>query len=445
MFEATLPAMPRLLTALAEWLGCITVLMLMEKRWSPKITALIHLLFGTVIVLSQYCAYEAGTNEVFSQRTGFYVWAVGMAACMLIMLLYIMLCSRCSFSTAVGCWAVAFVTAELMASVEWQVSSALLASRSMKNAGVILVMLCVFGAMLLGVYVGEKKIYDGPVRMERMQSMLLWILALLAMVISNVGFQKMVWEDQADLRTTLSSIRSLVDFGALASMYLIQRVYWEHAMQMEMASVNYMLNLQYQQYRDYKMNSEYISRQCHDLKYQIDALRRACTEDEREQYLSEMETAIRNYNAQNVTGNPVLDTILTQKKILCCQSGIQFSCMADARELRQISVRDISIIFGNLIDNAMECVLQYEDAEDRMIQGEVYQKQGFLMIKFRNCFYGSLQFERGLPVTTKTDKARHGYGLKSVRYTVEKYHGTMKVSTEEGWFSVKILLPIEAS
>lgn len=220
---------------------------------------------------------------------------------MLIMLLYIMLCSRCSFSTAVGCWAVAFVTAELMASVEWQVSSALLASRSMKNAGVILVMLCVFGVMLLGVYVGEKKIYDGPVRMEPMQSVLLWILALLAMVISNVGFQKMVWRGQADLQTTLSSIRSLVDFGALASMYLIQRVYWEHAMQLEMASVNYMLNLQYQQYRDYKMNSEYISRQCHDLKYQIEALRRACTEDEREQYLAEMETAIRNYNAQNVT------------------------------------------------------------------------------------------------------------------------------------------------
>ena len=272
MFEATLPAMSRLLAALAEWMGCITVLMLMEKRWTKKITAILHLLFGIVIVLSQYCAHKAGTNETLGQQTRFYVWAVGMAACMLIMLLYIMLCSRCTFSTAVGCWAVAFVTAELMASVEWQVSSALLASRSMKNAGVILVMLCVFGGILLGVYVGEKKIYDGPVRMERMQSVLLWILALLAMVISNVGFQKMMWEDQADLRTTLSSIRSLVDFGALASMYLIQRVYWEHAMQMEMASVNYMLNLQYQQYRDYKMNSEYISRQCHDLKYQIEAL-----------------------------------------------------------------------------------------------------------------------------------------------------------------------------
>lgn len=117
--------------------------------------------------------------------------------------------------------------------------------------------------------------------------------------------------------------------------------------------------------------------------------------------------------------------------------------MADGRELKQISVRDISIIFGNLIDNAMECVLQYEDPGDRLIQGEVYRKNEFLMIQFCNCFHGSIQYERNLPVTTKADKRNHGCGLKSVLYTVEKYHGTMKISTEKGWFSVKILIPIQ--
>ena len=158
-----------------------------------------------------------------------------------------------------------------------------------------------------------------------------------------------------------------------------------------------------------------------------------------------MEDAVQNYNAQNVTGNPVLDTILTQKKIFCAQNKIQLSCMADGRRLQQISVRDISIIFGNLIDNAIECVLQHEEEEDRLIQGEVYQKNEFLIIKFCNCFYGTLQYEKNLPITTKADKNSHGYGLRSVLYTVKKYHGTMKISAEKGWFTVKILLPLQTT
>ena len=444
MFEATLPAMPRILTAIAEWLSCITILMLMKRRWSVKITGMLHLFFGIVLIQAHYYAYAAaGIAEKISERTSFSIWMIGMAVCMFIMFLYIRVCACGSLATAVGCWAVAFVVAEFIASVEWQINSVLLTSHTLKDVRVIWMMLGVFAVMLTGLYFGEKKIYNSSSQPDWKQSAILVIIALLAMAVSNVGFRKRVWKNHADLQITLSYIRSLVDFGALSIMYLIQRLQLEHAMQVEMVSINYMLNLQYQQYRDYKMNSEYISRQCHDLKHQIEAIRKACTADEREQSLSEMENAIQNYNSQNVTGNSVLDIILTQKKIFCSQNSIQFSCMADGRELKQISVRDISIIFGNLIDNAMECVLQYEDPGDRLIQGEVYRKNEFLMIQFCNCFHGSIQYERNLPVTTKADKRNHGCGLKSVLYTVEKYHGTMKISTEKGWFSVKILIPIQ--
>lgn len=443
MFEATLPTMPRLLTALAEWMSCAVILLHMERRWTRKATAVWHLLFGAVIVWANYLAFEAADHAGDNGWNGYNVWIIGVIICVLILLLYMKVCSRSSFSTVTGCWAIAFVVAELLASIEWQISSILLPDRSLKEVEAVFVMAAVFAVGLTAVYLAEKRILNGFIRMEWKRSVLLVIMAALAMVISNVGFQKIAWEEQTDLRTTLSYIRTLVDFGAFVSMYLLQRMDWEHNMQLEMAAINHMLNMQYQQYRDYKANSEYISRQCHDLKHQIKALRKACTEDEREISLREMETAIQNYNAQNVTGNPVLDTMLTQKKIFCAQNGIQFSCMADARELAQIAVRDISIIFGNLIDNAIECVIQYEDEEDRIIQGEVYQKNSFLMIKFKNCFFGELQFEKDLPVTTKTDRSRHGYGLKGVLYTVKKYEGTMKIAAENGWFSVQILLPIK--
>ena len=158
--------------------------------------------------------------------------------------------------------------------------------------------------------------------------------------------------------------------------------------------------------------------------------------------MKELEAAVQQYDSQKVTGNAVLDSILTQKQMQCAQKNIQFICNADGRLLKNLAVRDISNIFGNIIDNAMECVAKYEDEDDRIIQGSVYQKNQFLIIRFENCCYEQLKFEKGIPATTKEDKTRHGYGVTSIIYTVKKYNGHVQIKCEEGWFVIKILIPI---
>ena len=158
--------------------------------------------------------------------------------------------------------------------------------------------------------------------------------------------------------------------------------------------------------------------------------------------LKELEAAVQQYDSQKVTGNAVLDSILTQKQMQCAQKNIQFICNADGRLLQNLAVRDISNIFGNIIDNAMECVAKYEEEEDRIIQGAVYQKNQFLIIRFENCCYEQLKFKKGIPVTTKEDKTRHGYGVTSIIYTVKKYNGHVQLKCEDNWFVIKVLIPI---
>lgn len=170
--------------------------------------------------------------------------------------------------------------------------------------------------------------------------------------------------------------------------------------------------------------------------------RNACSPEERESYLKELEAAVQQYDSQKVTGNAVLDSILTQKQMQCAQKNIQFICNADGRLLQNLAVRDISNIFGNIIDNAMECVAKYEEEEDRIIQGAVYQKNQFLIIRFENCCYEQLKFKKGIPVTTKEDKTRHGYGVTSIIYTVKKYNGHVQIKCEDNWFVIKVLIPI---
>ena len=87
----------------------------------------------------------------------------------------------------------------------------------------------------------------------------------------------------------------------------------------------------------------------------------------REAFLDEMEAEIRQYEAQNKTGNKVLDTVLTSKSLYCNKNGITFTCVADGTLLDFMDVMDICSIFGNALDNAIECEMKILDKEKRLI------------------------------------------------------------------------------
>lgn len=62
-----------------------------------------------------------------------------------------------------------------------------------------------------------------------------------------------------------------------------------------------------------------------------------------------------------------------------------------------------------------------------------------VMIHLENYCSSQLKFVDGLPETTKENKMYHGYGTKSIRYIVEKYHGFMEMRQEDGKFILEVL------
>ena len=47
-----------------------------------------------------------------------------------------------------------------------------------------------------------------------------------------------------------------------------------------------------------------------------------------------------------------------------------------------------------------------------------------------------------MPVTTKTDKANHGLGTRSIAWQVRKYHGELTMNAANEVFSLGIVIPI---
>ena len=87
--------------------------------------------------------------------------------------------------------------------------------------------------------------------------------------------------------------------------------------------------------------------------------------------------------------------------------------------------------------------MKIQDKEKRLIHVTVSRQKAFLILKFENYCEEKLQYQDGNIATTKKDKKYHGYGMKSIRYTVNKYGGAVTIDTKENWFDLKILIPIK--
>ena len=74
----------------------------------------------------------------------------------------------------------------------------------------------------------------------------------------------------------------------------------------------------------------------------------------------------------------------------------------------------------------------------------VSQQKNFLILRFENYYEGDLKMKEGRLLTTKKEKEFHGYGIKSIRYTVSKYDGAVSIDAKENWFEMKILIPMKA-
>ncbi len=197
-----------------------------------------------------------------------------------------------------------------------------------------------------------------------------------------------------------------------------------------------------EQYEFSKKNIDIINQKCHDIKHQIAALRMVRDRREQDAGLEEIERSVLIYDAVSKTGNEVLDTVLTEKSLLCERAHISWTCMAQGDLLDFMTPVDIYTLFGNALDNAVEGSCTVRDTARRSVAVTVLNRHGAAFIQIENYFDGVLTIENGLPRTTKTDERSHGFGIKSIQSIAERYGGIMNISTEDGIFLLSILIPI---
>ena len=429
-----MPDIPRIYTAIAEWMACMLFILPVKKRFDNAKTGALMAVFLIV-------------QSVFLMITGsvkIYFWIPCMIIAVLLMIGFIYGCCEISLRDAGYFGMIAFVAAEFMASIEWQVVCFFWDGTVPAVAIQGVVLAAIYGCVAVILY---KMLHmhlpkDGKMGISIKEYISGLVIAIAVFAVSNISFLTENTPFSGRYSFEIGNIRTLVDLGGIAILYAHLIQCCELRVRKELEAVQNVLQNQYVQYKQSRERIELINYKYHDLKHQIAVLRSEEDPKKREEFLNRMEEEIRQYEAQNKTGNKVLDTVLTTKSLYCTKHGITFTCVADGTLLDFMDVMDICSIFGNALDNAIECELKIPDKEKRLIHVTVSKQKMFLILRFENYCEETLQYQEGALVTTKKEKEFHGYGLKSIQYTANKYEGAVSMNVEDNWFELKVLIPM---
>lgn len=155
------------------------------------------------------------------------------------------------------------------------------------------------------------------------------------------------------------------------------------------------------------------------------------------QYIEKMQKNIDKTIDITATNNPALDAILNVKKTVCKKSGIDLKCYLQT-DLPAIDDYFFSIVFGNLIDNAIEAELKEDIKEIRL---SVTGDENNIRLTIQNRVAMKVLNSNNLPETTKSDKQHHGIGLKNVLGEIEKVNGIFDFYEENGWVIADVEIP----
>lgn len=429
LFE-TLADIPRAYTGIAEWGACLVYILLVARRRGWVRTTLIAAagLAGLIGV-----QLWAGTLPLA-------LWIPGMLAAASVMLLLLLAALRVSVLTAGYLVARAFVLAELTASLHWQLDRFYLF-----DAGSIeqtVVMLVSYAAILALVWAVERRHFRRGEVFDVGWRELVSAIAIAAVTfgISNLSFANADTAFSGRLGPEILYIRTLVDLCGFIALYAQLEMRRELETRKDAEAMAQLLRSQHEQYETSRRAMDEISRIHHDMAHHLEALRAESEPAVRARMFDDLERTVNDYGVQVHSGNRVVDTVLTAKRMRAREDEVEVSYVVDGTLLDFLGPLDVTAILGNAMDNALEATRVLPEKGDRLVRVALFAQDDFVMLRVENTFDGVVRRANGRIVSRKRE-AGHGYGLRNIEAAVERYGGSVSITATGGWFSLRMLFP----
>lgn len=209
----------------------------------------------------------------------------------------------------------------------------------------------------------------------------------------------------------------------------------------------YFLEAELNASKQYKAAQEETRAFRHDVQNNLTAVAMLMEQkkyDEAEQYINDMRTEVSSFSPKVVTGDEMLDSLISAKLAKMAENRIKFRIDGVIDGGLGWKPMDICTVFANALDNAIEAASQVAEGEPRDIGINIKKTAHQRLISISNSCKEDIDcnalMDESLHFTSKADKRLHGFGMKNIQKVIEKNGGMMKINCENKRFSLDMIL-----
>ena len=176
----------------------------------------------------------------------------------------------------------------------------------------------------------------------------------------------------------------------------------------------------------------------HDFHHHLQALKgqlEAGQVDRAIAYLEQLDRSLQTVDTLLKTGNVTVDAILSAKLAQARAAGIAVTAEANLPPELSLTDLELSIVIGNLLDNAIEAAANADGDKYIFIKISAYHKMTVVHIE-NSC--GKVKWKKRMPVSDK-GKGR-GIGLLNVKQSIDKYDGDLQLKQDGNRFVADLFL-----
>ena len=165
----------------------------------------------------------------------------------------------------------------------------------------------------------------------------------------------------------------------------------------------------------------------HDIRHHLEVIKEMTEKGDLSaavQYVGDVEKLPALQKQVRYSTNSILNAIVVRYREVCRKKGIDFTVDIRHASLDFLTPVDITALFGNLLENAVEAA---EGTADPFVELTCRENHGQLLVTIANaCEHLPVEDGEGQYITQKQDKDLHGVGLQSVKRILKKYGGQIE-------------------
>lgn len=184
----------------------------------------------------------------------------------------------------------------------------------------------------------------------------------------------------------------------------------------------------------------------HDIKKHLHSIE--ILNEQREQgkvgeYIHQLMYSSDLKEISRICDHELLNAILSRYKRQCDKTQIEFHADIRSGTTDFIADNDLTSLFCNLLDNALEAASKTSDSYIELSTARREKTPFIVLTVINSCRTTPFSEQDGSLPTQKNNKHLHGFGLKSIEKVIHKYHGDIQMYYNQETLSFHTILTLK--